>query len=189
MQTVEKPNSNLRKWAGILAVAAVVAVLVAVFASRFGIDVTYVESPLIGVPAPSLEFEFLDGPGTLETDDLHGNVVVMNFWASWCIPCRSEHPVLIDTAARYADGDVRFVGVLHEDEPESGAAFLDSLGWSEHTDYVLGDGSGAAIEYGIYGIPETFVIDANGVIAAKVTGGVTVASLSAAIETARQASS
>jgi len=174
-----------RTWVVLGAVAIGVGVMVLVFAGRFGMDVTFVESPLIGQRAPSLEMEYIDGSGTLKTDDLLGEVVVMNFWASWCPPCRDEHPALIETSKRYEGTGVRFVGVLHEDTPENGMAFLDELGWGENYEYVTGDGTSAAIEYGIYGIPETFVIDKYGVIAVKITGIATSASLDAAIQTAR----
>lgn len=157
--------------------------MVVVFGGRFGIDVSYVSSPLIGTEAPSLEFVYLDRPGTLRTDDLLGEVVVMNFWASWCGPCRVEHPALIETSTRYAERGVRFVGVLHEDVPDRGSAFLDELGWGVNYDYVIGKDSGAAIEYGIYGLPETFIIDRDGFIAVKIWGIATSRSLTAAIET------
>ncbi len=175
-------RSRLRTWIALGAVAVGVGVMVVVFAGRFGMDVTYVESPLIGTKAPSLEMEYIDGSGTLRTDDLLGEVVVINFWASWCPPCRQEHPALISTSKRYEGKGVRFVGVLHQDSPENGMKFLDELGWGENYEYVVGDGTPAAIEYGIYGIPETFIIDANGVIAAKITGIATNASLEAAIQ-------
>ncbi len=177
-------RGRLRIWAVIALIVVGVGTMVVVFAGRFGIDVRLVASPLVGRQAPSLEFEYLDGPGTLKTDDLLGQVVVMNFWASWCLSCRVEHPVLMAAAEAYADKGVRFIGVDHEDLPDAGIAFLDELGWGVNFDYVIGEGSGAAIEYGIYGIPETFVIDANGTITAKITGPVTTESLYSAIEAA-----
>ncbi|MCL1600517.1 MAG: TlpA family protein disulfide reductase [Actinomycetia bacterium] len=184
MQTTdaEPRRGKTRSWVIIGLVVLGVGLMVVVFAGRFGIDVSYVSSPLIGTEGPSLEMEYLDRPETLKTDDLLGEVVVMNFWASWCGPCRLEHPVLVEASQRYADKGVRFVGVLHQDEPDRGSAFLDELGWGVDYDYVIGEGSGASIEYGIYGIPETFVIDRDGIIAVKITGIVTTVSLTAAIE-------
>ncbi len=176
-------HRKTRTWVVIGLIVLAVGTMVVVFAGRFGIDVSFVSSPLIGTEAPSLEMEYLDRPGTLKTDDLLGQVVVINFWASWCPPCRLEHPALVEVSTKYADRGVRFVGVLHEDEPERGMAFLDELGWGSNYDYVNGDGTGAAIEYGIYGIPETFVIDREGIIAIKITGIATTASLTSAIET------
>lgn len=179
---VEPKRGKQRSWVIIGLVVLGVGLMVVVFAGRFGIDVSYVSSPLIGTQAPSLEMEYLDRPGTLKTDDLLGQVVVMNFWASWCPPCRVEHPALIEASERYADRGVRFVGVLHEDEPSRGSAFLDELGRGENYEYVNGESSGASIEYGIYGIPETFVIDREGIIAVKITGIATTESLTTAIE-------
>ncbi len=177
-------RGRLRTWIAIGLIAGVVGTMVIVFAGRFGMDVRLVASPLVGRQAPSLEFDYLDRPGTLDTDDLNGQVVVMNFWASWCLACRVEHPILMAASEKYADQGVRFIGVQHQDLVNSGKAFLDELGWGVNFDYVIGDGSGAAIEYGIYGIPETFVIDANGTITMKITGPVTTKSLGTAIEAA-----
>lgn len=171
-------------WWSLAAILVAVGLLVGVFASRFGTDTAYHESPLIGAPAPSLTLGYLDGGGTLRTDDLLGGVVVVNFWASWCFPCRTEHEVLVDTASEYSALGVRFVSVLHEDSPESAAAFLDDLGRSDKTDYVVGEGSDAAIDYGIYGIPETFVVDANGIVTERISGMVTTQSLRSAINQA-----
>jgi len=177
-------RSKVRTWAIIGLVGVGVGAMVIVFAGRFGINVRLVASPLVGTQAPSLELEYLNGPGTLKTDDLLGQVYVMNFWASWCLACRDEHPVLMAASEKYAAQGVRFVGVQHEDSVDAGIAFLDELGWGVNFDYVIGEGSGAALEYGIYGIPETFVIDADGIVTKKITGAVSVGPLFAAIEAA-----
>jgi len=165
-------------------VVVAVGVMVVVFSGRFGEDVSAADSPLIGRPAPSLGLAYLDGSGTLHTDDLRGEIVVVNFWASWCAPCRVEYPVLLAAARRHEGHGVRFVGILHDDDPQHGNEFLDEFGRAGNYEYVSGDGTDASIEYGIYGIPETFVVDADGIIAAKITGVVTPESLDAAIEKA-----
>jgi cytochrome c biogenesis protein CcmG/thiol:disulfide interchange protein DsbE len=96
--------------------------------------------------------------------------VVVNFWASYCVPCLAEHPVLTG-AARSLRDEVHFLGVVYEDEPEPIRDFLRRKGSSYPT--LLDDHGQTAIAYGVYGVPETFVIDPNGTITAKHVGAMT----------------
>jgi cytochrome c biogenesis protein CcmG, thiol:disulfide interchange protein DsbE len=153
-----------------LAVAASAVVVGGVFGSRFGVDPTLVRSPLIGKPAPVQRLPYLERPGALSLAELRGRVVVVNFWASWCVPCRKEHPDLLAAAAVYRGAGVRFVGVVYQDQPAAAKEFLDELGWGNGYAYVTDPGSRAAIDFGVFGVPETFFVDRRGVVVAKVTG-------------------
>lgn len=153
-----------------LAVVVLSVAVGAVLGSRIGQDPTLVDSPLIGQPAPDVTFPLLEGSGSVELEDLRGQIVVVNFWASWCIPCREEHAVLVAANDAYRDSGVVFVGVNYQDQEASAVAFLDELGRGEGYQYVTDPGSRAAVEFGVYGIPETFFIDRSGTIVAKITG-------------------
>jgi cytochrome c biogenesis protein CcmG/thiol:disulfide interchange protein DsbE len=129
---------------------------------------------------PDFELELLDGGGTVSTDDLQGDVVVVNFWASWCQPCRKEHAELAATAEAYADRGVRFLGIVYQNDAEDARAFLDDLGRSY--DNVVDPDSETAIDFGLFGVPETFVVDRHGVVAGNVAGPVDEALLSATLD-------
>ncbi|MGH8873190.1 MAG: TlpA family protein disulfide reductase [Acidimicrobiia bacterium] len=164
-----KARGRLVRWAGIASVGAT-AILAVVLASRFGTDPQLVTSPLIGQPAPDATLHRLNGEGRLTLTDLRGHVVVVNFWASWCVACRAEHDDLLATADAFHDRGVRFVGVVYQDDPVQAAQFLDELGWGDDYEYVTDPGSRAAIGFGVFGVPETFFIDASGIIVGKITG-------------------
>lgn len=157
------------KWTG-LVIAAAAVVFSVVLASRFGTDPGLVESPLIGKAAPQLDLQFLDGSGPFQTAGLEGNVVVINFFASWCLECRSEHADLVATADAFVDRGIRFVSISYQEEAASTLEYLTEAGMSESTIYLSDPGSRAAIAYGVFGIPETFFIDDSGVIVGKIIG-------------------
>ena len=153
-----------------LAVVAVVIAVAAVLGSRIQQDPTLVDSPLIGQDAPDLTLPDLEGSGAVSLSELRGQIVVVNFWASWCVPCRNEHPVLVAANDAYRDAGVTFVGVDFQDQQDSAVAFLDELGRGEGYRYVTDPDSRAAVEFGVYGVPETYFIDRTGTIVAKITG-------------------
>lgn len=153
----------------LVAVAATVVVAV-VFAGRFGTDPNLVASPLISQPAPQLSLPRLDGTGTVDPGAMEGEIVVVNFFASWCLQCRDEHADLVATAAAFADQGVQVVQVAYQDTPEAAAAFIEELGVSPETLYVIDPDSRAAIAFGIRGVPETYFIDATGVVRGKIQG-------------------
>jgi cytochrome c biogenesis protein CcmG/thiol:disulfide interchange protein DsbE len=144
-----------------------------VFGGRFGQDPRLVDSPLIGQPLPDIPpLPYLEEEGALDFDELRGHIVVVNFWASWCFPCRLEHPLLTGTAAAYGDRGVHFVGILHQDSEASAISFLDQFGRGVNYSYVTDNDSRAAVELGLFGVPETYFIDADGVVRGRVQGEV-----------------
>ena len=159
-------------WA--LLVAAVVVVVVGVaFASRFGVDPDLTASPLIGTAAPDVTVPYLESDESLRLRDLDGDIVVVNFWASWCTGCRQEHEALVAAAEAYEELGVTFVGVNYQDQPGRAVAFLDELGRSSATHYVADVGSRTAVRIGVLGRPETFILGRDGVLAGKVSGPLT----------------
>ena len=165
-------RSRTQRPSRLVRLAAVVATLVLAvsLASRFGTDPQLVASPLIGQPAPDVSLPRLGREGSLTLGDLTGRAVVVNFWASWCVACRAEHDALIATSTAFNDRGVVFVGVVYQDDPDFAIAFLDELGWGENYEYVMDPGSRAAIAFGVFGVPETFFIDGDGIIAGKISG-------------------
>jgi len=177
-----RERRRLRTWLVTGGIAVVLGLLLVVFATRFGKDPRLVESPLIGESVAAMRFDYLDGTGSVSFDDLRGQVVVVNFWASWCVPCRTEHAYLTAGQAAYRDRGVQFVGVVFQDSVEAANRFLDELGRGDGYLYVLDPGSRAAVEFGVYGVPETFFVDREGRIVDKIAGPVDSAGLAAALD-------
>lgn len=148
--------------------ALIVTPLLIFLALSFGKDPRAIDSPLVGQPAPSFALRQLDG-GTVRLEDFRGQPVFLNFWATWCQPCIAEHPILLAGAERYR-GRVQFVGVVYHDETAKIRAFLRRRG--EWGPTLLDEDGSVAVAYGVYGAPETFFIDRNGVIIDKRTGPV-----------------
>ncbi len=110
-----------------------------------------------------------------------GQVVVINFWASWCLACRDEHEALSTTAQRFARDGVRFYGMLYNDQVSNGINWIARMGGQTYP--ALSDpGARAAIDYGLYGVPETFVVDQDGHVARKYLGPVSRAQLTKLID-------
>lgn len=155
-----------------------VAPLIVMLGSGLRHDPHEVVSPLIGRPAPDFALADLAGR-PLALADLRGQPVVINFWATWCQPCAAENPIFAALARRYA-GRARFVSVIYQDTPEAIRAYELARGsWGPA---LVDPESRTAIRYGVYGVPETFVIDAHGVIQDKVTGMVSFDGLSQSLE-------
>ena len=149
---------------------AVFVVLVGFLAAGLRLNPREVPSPLIGKPAPLFKLTQLHAEqSTIAPEDMKGKVWLLNVWASWCVSCRQEHPVLLDLARR---NTLPIVGLDYKDERGNGIAWL-----REHGDpYVLSawdrDGR-VGIDYGVYGVPESFLIDKAGVIRYKHIGPLT----------------
>jgi cytochrome c biogenesis protein CcmG, thiol:disulfide interchange protein DsbE len=141
----------------------------------FGRDPRAIASPLIGQPAPAWSMATLDG-GTMSSDELTGRPYVVNFWASWCIPaCVDEHPIL--AAAHEAHGErLTLVGVLFDDRPDDARRFLDRYGDAGYR-HLLDERGRLSIDFGVVGPPETFFVDADGIVRAKQTGPLTEVSM------------
>jgi cytochrome c biogenesis protein CcmG/thiol:disulfide interchange protein DsbE len=171
-------------WPFWLAILAGIAVMVfgVIFVRRIDTDITLTPSPLIGRDAPEVSVRYLDSADSFQVSDYEGDVVVLNFWASWCGNCRVEHAALNAAAATYGNGDVTFIGIAYQDRESASLAFLEDLGRGDPYLYGIDEGSRVAVEYGILGLPETFFIDADGIVRAKVSGPVDVAILRRTID-------
>ena len=129
-----------------------------------------IQSPLVGKPAPAFELPLLDKPdGRFASREMAGKVWLLNVWASWCVSCREEHPVLVELSKTNV---VPIIGLNYKDQRKEALGWLQQFG----DPYVLSitdtDGR-VGINYGVYGVPETFVIDKSGVIRYKQIGPVT----------------
>lgn len=128
-------------------------------------------SPLPGRAAPEFRLAVLDAPDgrTVALADHLGEVVVLNFWASWCMECRREHAALSQAATQFRDRGVHFYGVLYNDSPENGRRYIQQMGGQTYPS-LLDPNSRTAIDYGLYGVPETFFIGPDGRVAHKQIG-------------------
>ena len=146
------------------------AILAVAFTTRFGSDPGLSASPLIGKEAPDVTVRLLDASGEVALADLEGQVVVVNFFASWCLECRTEHAALVATSNAYADQRVQMVQIAFDDDPADSRDFLDELGRSDRTLYTTDVNSRAAIGFGVRGVPETYFIDEDGIVQGKISG-------------------
>jgi len=150
------------------------AVLAVFLYIGLGLNPREVPSPLINKPAPNFNLPQLHDPAKqLSSQDMKGQVWLLNVWASWCVSCREEHPVLVELAKHNI---VPIIGLDYKDKNEDGEAWLRN-GGNPYT-LVATDADGrVGIDYGVYGVPETYVIDKQGVIRYKQIGAVTHESL------------
>jgi cytochrome c biogenesis protein CcmG/thiol:disulfide interchange protein DsbE len=136
-------------------------------------DPSYIPSMIVGRTLPTFSLEPLAGSGQVASEKLLGKPLVINFWASWCVSCREEHPLLVQLGDR-ADlfGEFEIVGINYRDSPTAAAQFLDRHG---RFPYPSGqDKRGRlGIDFGVYGMPETFFVDAEGVVQARQVGPLT----------------
>jgi cytochrome c biogenesis protein CcmG/thiol:disulfide interchange protein DsbE len=148
----------------------VFALLVAFFAVGLTRDPREVPSPLVDKPAPVFRLQQLHEPQLAFTpEEMKGKVWLLNVWASWCVSCRVEHPLLVDMSKKQL---VPIVGLNYKDRREDGVQWLAKLGNPYSLSAFDVDGK-VGIDYGVYGVPETFVIDKQGVIRYKQIGPIT----------------
>lgn len=158
-----------RAWRWLVPLSAVP--VLAVLAYGFLLDPRSIPSPLVGRPAAPFTLTAFDG-GPVSLEAWRGKVVVVNFWASWCKPaCYDEAPVLERAWRTYRDRGLVVVGVDMQDTPEAARAFIRQFQLSFPN--APDDGGKVAVEYGVYGVPETFFVDRAGTIRAKHVGAVT----------------
>lgn len=167
-------------WKRALTAALVALPLIALLAFGLTRDPGFIPSPLPGRPAPAFALAVF-APGepplsravgdSVRLGDMRGQVVVLNFWSSWCLSCRYEHGTLSAAAKRYAGRPVRFLGVLYNDQQDAGTRWIRDMGGQSYPS-VDDPGARTAIDFGVYGPPETFFVDAAGRVAHKQTGPV-----------------
>jgi cytochrome c biogenesis protein CcmG/thiol:disulfide interchange protein DsbE len=178
------PGTSPRRWMVALPLIGFMAVAALFLLRLYGGDPSKIPSALIGQPAPQTTLPALQGlvhngapvPG-LDPAAFKGKVSVVNVWASWCVPCHDEAPLLTALAK---DTRLQIVGINYKDSPDNARRFLGRYGNPFAAVGVDGDGR-AAIEWGVYGMPETFVVDGKGRIAYKHVGPIGAEALEAKI--------
>lgn len=169
------PVRRKRPWLAFAPAAVFVALAALFFVRLYAGDASRLPSALIGRPVPAFSLPPVEGlggrPGLTDADLRDGTVTVVNVFASWCVPCRDEHPVLMELAR-----DVRLVGIAYKDDPENTRRFLNEGG--DPFSRIGADRSGrTGIDWGVYGVPETFLIGRDGKIAYKLVGPITAENL------------
>lgn len=145
-------------------------VLLAFLAVGLTLNPKEVPSPLIGKPAPAFRVAQLQAESsTIAPEDMRGKVWLLNVWSSWCVSCREEHPVLVEFAQQNL---VPIIGLNYKDKREAGLAWLAERGDPYLVSAYDLEGN-VGIDWGVYGVPETFVIDKQGIVRYKHTGPVT----------------
>lgn len=163
-------------WKRALIAGAIVLPLLGLLAFGMTRNPNVIPSPLPGREAP--RFQLMTMPleegdtaavATVDLDALRGNVVVLNFWASWCLACRDEHRPLSRVARSYEGQPVRFFGVVYNDSPKNAREWIDAMGGQSYP-ALLDPNARTAIDYGLYGVPETFIIGPDGRVRHKIIG-------------------
>jgi cytochrome c biogenesis protein CcmG/thiol:disulfide interchange protein DsbE len=158
-----------RRWIWTAVVAIIALAVLTVLGVGFGRDPRVVGSVLIDQPAPELAAATLDG-GRFELADHRGEVVLVNVWASWCPPCVEEFPVLMDAARELGPVGLQVVGINSQDREQAARDFLDEMGAEGLFPHVADPDGQVAVDWGVFGLPETFVVDQDGIVRAKVIG-------------------
>jgi cytochrome c biogenesis protein CcmG, thiol:disulfide interchange protein DsbE len=182
MSAADSVPAQKRNWL-FLAPLVFFGLLATLFLFRlFAGDASRVPSALIGKPAPELALPSLEGlvrggaavPGIAPADLRAGRVTILNIFASWCAPCRVEHPFLVEMSGSEAvrAGRVQVLGLNYKDEPENARRFLGALG-NPYAAVGTDRNGRSAIEWGVYGVPETFLVGKDGTILKKHIGQIT----------------
>ena len=167
-------------WLTAIPVAVFIIIAIVLGVGLMG-EPSKIPSALIGKPAPDFTLPAIPGMDVKGFDGASlrgGQVTVVNVWASWCVPCRVEHPLLMELAKRR---DIRLVGLNYKDEPENARRFLGTMG--QPFAAIGADQTGrSAVDWGVYGVPETFIVDGKGLIRYKWIGPMTPEALTGAID-------
>ena len=184
-------------WRRSLIAAAVAVPFVALLGFGLTRDPRAIPSPLPGRVAPDFRLPVMrtgDYPAariardTAVLSEHRGQIVVLNYWASWCLACRDEHAALSAAAREYAGKGVQFFGTVYNDRPDNAALWIQMMGGQSYPS-LLDQGSRTAIDYGLYGVPETFFIGRDGRVAYKHVGPVTEGLLRQKIDSLRATTS
>jgi len=169
----------VKRWLPLLAFAALAALLLAGVLMNSGKDTSAIDSPLLGKPVPQFSLPVLGDPARrLGKADFQGKPYLLNVWGSWCVNCRDEHPLLL---ALQKSGRIALVGYNYKDTPEEAQRWLQAFG--NPYSVVLADEEGrVALDFGIYGAPESYLVDAQGTVRWKHVGPITDAVLAAELE-------
>ena len=165
-------------WKRATITTALILPVIGLLAFGLTTDPKAIDSPLPGKPAPEFALSvFAAGEGqlarnvgdTVKLAEHRGGIVVLNFWASWCLQCRDEHQDLSNAARAFYDRGVRFYGVLYNDQEPFGLKWIAEMGGQAYPS-LLDPRTRTAIDYGLYGVPETFLVTADGRVAYKHIG-------------------
>jgi cytochrome c biogenesis protein CcmG/thiol:disulfide interchange protein DsbE len=194
--SAETAGPKPRRWLYLAPLAFFLALSVLFLFRLFAGDASRVPSALIGKPVPQLTLPPLPGlvqagqplPGLEPAALAAGRATILNVFASWCGPCRVEHPYLVEIASSPAvrEGRVQMIGLNYKDEPENARRFLGALG-NPYTAVGTDRQGRASIEWGVYGVPETFLIGPTGIILRKHIGPLDQASARALLAEAERA--
>ena len=165
-----------RKWIVLLPLLIFLGLAVLFYVRLFGGDISHISSVLIGKPVPATEFPPVPGlmrdnaqiPGIARADFL-GAVTLVNVWASWCVPCREEAPLLMQLAK---DKRIRIVGINYKDQSDNALRFIARYG-NPFAAAGKDDNGRASMDWGVYGVPETFLVGRDGRITYKLIGQIT----------------
>jgi cytochrome c biogenesis protein CcmG/thiol:disulfide interchange protein DsbE len=179
MASGARPASpSIGRIVGLVAALALIGALLGVFALALVRGASSGPIAQLGRPAPAFALERLGG-GQVSLEDLRGRPIVLNFWASWCVPCRDEAPMLTELAADYADQGLVVVGIVYRDEATNAVDFMRRYGQTYPG--LLDPEHRTALDYGVLGIPETYFIDASGIIRGRQLGPLVASELGAAV--------